>query len=582
MTEYNSFQQTPANKSSKSLWVVGDLVKFISTGEDTGGKYDLFDAYVPSNVGTTPHIHLQQDEGFYIVEGTVKFQLNDKVITATPGTFVNVPKGETHAYRNLEDKPARMVIQGIPSGLDKLIEATSRPGTDISAAFPLFTDEGLDKIVQAFKDNASVALDSIIFAGTEYSVNEDGSPLAAVTLIRPLADTGAVGATITLKDGTAKYLQDYNGSQQIKVNFADGERVKVVNIPIIDDNSIEANQTINLTLSDATGGAIIGLLQNTATLTIVDNDALPKGKNGVLLLGDDSDDILTGGKSSENIIARKGNDLLTGGGNKDLFTVKLGDGIDTITDFGGVGTGSRPSTAVSAEVDTLKFEGNGLTAKNLLLTQNGNDLLISFEGVENTGVLVENFALQKLENLRKATGASVDIGNILFNGQTGFQDSFDVFNANEQRSNVYSRNSVTFLNDLNNNTSGFDKSNDVINGQGGNDYLSGLSGDDLLRGGAGNDTLVGGFGWDTLIGGSGRDTFSFTSGSGIDTVVDFTDGEDFIGLSGGLTFGDLTIYQGTGGSVNDTLINITSTNEPLMILSGIQVNTIATANFSIV
>ncbi|MGV0102331.1 cupin domain-containing protein [Nostoc sp. DSM 114167] len=582
MTEYNSFQQIPANKSSKSLWVVGDLVKFISTGKDTGGKYDLFDAYVPSNVGTTPHIHLQQDEGFYIVEGTVKFQLNDRVITASPGTFVNVPKGQTHAYRNLEDKPARMLIQGIPSGLDKLIEDTSRPGTDISAAFPLFTDEGLDKIVQAFKDNASVPLDSIIFAGTEYSVNEDGSPIAAVTLIRPLDDTGAVGATITLKDGTAKYLEDYNGSQQIKVNFADGERVKVVNIPIIDDNSIEANKTINLTLSDATGGAIIGLLQNTATLTIVDNDARPKGKDGVLLVGDDSNNILTGGKSSENIIAGKGNDLLTGGGNIDLFAVQFGNGIDTITDFGGVGSGSRPSTDVSAEIDTLKFEGNGLTARNLLLTQNQDDLLITFEGVENTGVVLQNFALQNLDNLRQATGASEDIGNILFDGQTGFQDSFDVFDANEQRSSVYNRNSVTFLNDLNNNTSGFDKSNDVINGQGGNDYLSGLSGDDILRGGAGNDTLVGGFGWDTLTGGSGKDTFSFTSGSGIDTIVDFTDGEDSIGLLGGLAFADLTIYQGTGGSVNDTLINITSSNEPLMVLSGVQVNTITSADFLIV
>lgn len=582
MTEHNSFQQTPANKSSKSLWVVGDLVKFISTGEDTGGQYDLFDAYVPSNVGTTPHIHLQQDEGFYIVEGTVKFQLKDQIITATPGTFVNVPKGQTHAYRNLEDKPARMIIQGIPSGLDKLIEDTSRPGTDISAAFPLFTDEGLDKIVQAFKDNASVALDSIIFAGTEYSVNEDGSPIAAVTLIRPLEDTGAVGATITLKDGTAKYLEDYNDSQQIKVNFADGERVKVVNIPIIDDNSIEANKTINITLSDATGGAIIGLLQNTATLTIVDNDARFKGKDSVLLVGDDSNNIFIGRKSSENIIGGKGNDLLTGGGNIDLFKVKLGDGIDTITDFGGLGTGSRPSSGVSAEIDTLKFEGNGLTARNLLLTQNEDDLLITFEEVENTGVVLQNFALQNLDNLRKTTGASVDIGNILFNGQTGFQDSFDVLNANKQSSSVYSRNSVTFLNDLNNNTSGFDKSNDVINGQGGNDYLWGLSGDDILRGGTGNDTLVGGFGWDTLIGGYGKDTFSFTSGLGIDTIVDFTDGEDSIGLLGGLTFADLTIYQGTGGSINDTLINITSSNEPLMILSGVQVNTITSANLLIV
>jgi mannose-6-phosphate isomerase-like protein (cupin superfamily) len=581
MEELNDFQQTPSDTSNKSLWVVGDLVKFIATGEDTGGQYDLFDAYVPPNVGTTPHIHLKQDEGFYILEGEVMFQLGDTITTATPGTFVNVPKGTIHAYRNLETTPARMVIQGIPSGLDRLIEDTSRPGTDISAAFPPFSDEFLDQIVDAFEQNASVPLNSLIFASTKFSVNEDSSPVAGVTVLRPLDDQGAVSATITLSDGTAKYLEDYSDSQ-ITVNFADGERIKIVDIPIIDNNSIEGNKTINFTLSDPTGGAIIGLLQNTATLTIVDNDARPDGENGVPIIGDDSDNILTGGDGSENIIGGKGSDLLTGGGNRDLFTVNLGDGIDTITNFGGVGTGVSPSTDVSAEIDTLKFEGNGLTTRNMLLTQNESDLLITFEEVEDTGVILQNFALENLDNLRTATGGSVDMGNVLFNGQTAFQDSFDVFGASQQRSSVFNQDSVTFLNDLDNNTSGFNNSNDVINGQGGNDYLEGLSGDDLIRGGTGDDTLAGGFGWDTLIGGSGSDVFLYTYRVGIDTIVDFTDSEDLIGLSGGLTFADLTIFQGTGGSVNDTVINITGSNEPLVILSGIQASTITSTDFTIV
>ncbi|MCC5633252.1 cupin domain-containing protein [Nostoc sphaeroides CHAB 2801] len=574
-------QQILSDTSNKSLWVVGDLVKFIQTGEETGGQYDLFDAYIPPNVGTTPHIHLEQDEGFYIVDGEVKFQLNDKIIIATPGTFVNVPKDTIHAYRNLEAIPARMIIQGVPSGLDKLIEDTSRPGTDISAAFPAFSDEALDRIVEIFAENGSLALDSIIFANTEYSVNENGTPIAAVTLIRPLEDKGAVGATITLSDGTAKYLEDYSATQ-IPVNFADGERIKIVDIPLIDNERIEANKTINLTLSNPTGGALIGLLQNTATVIIVDDDARPTGESGISLNGSESNDILIGGKSSENIIGGQGSDSLISSGNRDLFTINRGDGIDTITDFGGVGTGVKLSANILAEVDTLKFKGDGLTARNMFLTQNKSDLLITFEGVENTGVILQDFALENLDNLRKATGASVDIGNILFDGQTAFQDSFDVFNTNQQRSTVFNKNSVTFLNDLNNHTSGFNKSNDVINGQSGNDYLKGLSGHDLLRGGTGNDILEGGYGMDILIGGSGSDRFVFSPRTGIDTIVDFTDTEDFIGLSGGLTFADLTIFQGTGGSVNDTVISITSSNEPLAVLSTVQASKITINDFTII
>lgn len=578
--EGNDYSQpTISDAPNKSFWVVGDSVKFIATGEETGGQYDLFDAYVPPNVGTSPHIHLKQDEGFYILDGQVEFQLDDKTLTATPGTFVNVPKGHIHAYRNLGTEPARMLVQGVPSGLDKLIEDTSRIYSD--PASPLPSDELLDSVVEAFAQNDSVAPNDLIFANTEFSVNEDGTPIAAVTVFRPLDDKGAVGATINLSDGTATNPEDYSATQ-IPVNFADGERIKVVDIPIVDNDIIEGNKTIHLTLSDPTGGAIVSLLQNKATLTIVDDDARPAGENGVPIIGDDGNNVLQDGEESDNITGGKGDDTLTGGGGRDLFTVRLGDGIDTITDFGGVGTGTIPSADVAAEIDTLKFEGAGLTARNMLLTQDGSDLLVTFEGVDNTGVRLQDLPLENLENLRTTTGASVDIGNVLFDGQKGFQDSFDIFNTDQQNNSVFHLNSVTFLNDLDNNTRGFDNSNDVINGQGGNDLLEGLSGDDLLRGGNGDDTLIGGFGLDTLVSGSGDDLFLFTPRSGIDTIADFTKGKDLIGLSGGLSFEDLTIIQGTGGSANNTLINITSSNELLAILSGVQADTIASTDFTVV
>ncbi|MFH7027521.1 MAG: M10 family metallopeptidase C-terminal domain-containing protein [Heteroscytonema crispum UTEX LB 1556] len=74
----------------------------------------------------------------------------------------------------------------------------------------------------------------------------------------------------------------------------------------------------------------------------------------------------------------------------------------------------------------------------------------------------------------------------------------------------------------------------------------------LLR--AGNDRITGGAGNDRLTGGAGSDRFVISSGFGTDTITDFTKGQDLIELSGGLSFGQLTITQGTNSNRSNALI----------------------------
>ncbi|MEH2212157.1 MAG: calcium-binding protein [Nostoc sp.] len=292
------------------------------------------------------------------------------------------------------------------------------------------------------------------------------------------------------------------------------------------------------------------------------DDSRSSGKN--LLSGGDGNDTLTasggtgnntlnGGNGDDSLTGGNGDDSLTGGGGKDKFvynglvrntigeisTYPINSGTHTIADFGGVGKGINPTAAVIAELDTLIFQDNiGFTADNLLLIQNGTSLEISFQGYGDTRFILENFALSNLDNLTKSTGASVDLGNILFYGQTTIADSFDVFDPNFTQSTVFKKNTVTFLNDLSNNVSGFDNSNDVINGQGGDDIIEGLSGNDILRGGNGNNTLNGGEGNDTLNGGIDNNTLN--GGNGDDSL-------NFYSLS---TLVTQTVDGGTG---NDTL-----------------------------
>ncbi|MBX9259329.1 cadherin-like domain-containing protein, partial [Desmonostoc muscorum CCALA 125] len=113
--------------------------------------------------------------------------------------------------------------------------------------------------------------------------------------------------------------------------------------------------------------------------------------------------------------------------------------------------------------------------------------------------------------------------------------------------------------------------NDTLNGGNGDDTLYGGGGTDRLYGGNGNDLLYGGLSSDTLTGNNGNDTFAFAAGEGTDTITDFSDGNDLIGLYGGLSFGQLS-FSGSN-------IKVTSTNEILATLTGINTTTLTAADF---
>ncbi len=85
---------------------------------------------------------------------------------------------------------------------------------------------------------------------------------------------------------------------------------------------------------------------------------------------------------------------------------------------------------------------------------------------------------------------------------------------------------------------------DGIYGGGGNDLIFGDSGNDTIRGDGGMDTISGGTGDDIIYGGAQADTFVFTLGGGNDTVMDFTDGIDWLDLSAlTIAFEDLTLFE---------------------------------------
>jgi mannose-6-phosphate isomerase-like protein (cupin superfamily) len=67
------------------------------------------------------HVHADEDDAFYIVEGEMTFSLGGEVIAAPPGTFVLVPPGVAHGFGNDGAVPVRMLNIHAPAGFDRRI-----------------------------------------------------------------------------------------------------------------------------------------------------------------------------------------------------------------------------------------------------------------------------------------------------------------------------------------------------------------------------------------------------------------------------------------------------------------------------
>ena len=103
----------------RTVAVVGDVYRFLATGEETNGKYALLEAIVPPGGGPPPHVHSREEEGFYILEGEITFTIDGKKQMAKAGMFANMPVGTPHSFKNESGKPAKMLISVAPAGLKK-------------------------------------------------------------------------------------------------------------------------------------------------------------------------------------------------------------------------------------------------------------------------------------------------------------------------------------------------------------------------------------------------------------------------------------------------------------------------------
>jgi mannose-6-phosphate isomerase-like protein (cupin superfamily) len=118
----------------EARWWLGGMATIKVTGKETGGRCALVEVLDPE--GPQPlHVHHREDEGFWILEGEVTFEVGEETIKASPGSFVFGPKHVPHRY-TVESGQARILFVISPAGFEDLIYATSEPAKELTLPPP--------------------------------------------------------------------------------------------------------------------------------------------------------------------------------------------------------------------------------------------------------------------------------------------------------------------------------------------------------------------------------------------------------------------------------------------------------------
>jgi mannose-6-phosphate isomerase-like protein (cupin superfamily) len=110
------------------------LATIKATAEQTDGRYALVEILAPDGYGSVVHVHHQEDEGFYILEGEMTFYVGEQTIKARPGSFLFGPKDVPHAF-TVDSGPAKLLFVFSPAGLEAGIREM-RAGTVTDRSTP--------------------------------------------------------------------------------------------------------------------------------------------------------------------------------------------------------------------------------------------------------------------------------------------------------------------------------------------------------------------------------------------------------------------------------------------------------------
>src|SRR6516164_1612558 len=114
---------------------MGSLMTFLAKGSETGGRFALVEYLTRPGNEPPPHVHEREHELYFVLQGTMRFYCEDKILDIGAGDVVFLPQGKAHAFNCTSDFVRTLIfVQAIGEdavGLDNYFLAMGQPAANM-------------------------------------------------------------------------------------------------------------------------------------------------------------------------------------------------------------------------------------------------------------------------------------------------------------------------------------------------------------------------------------------------------------------------------------------------------------------
>lgn len=122
-------------------WFLNSLVTTRVAGDDTDGAFAVLDHLLPPDYETPYHIHHNEAEMSYVLDGEITLVTEQGPLTATRGQLLLAPQDQPHGFRVTSDEPARRLVFITPAGYEAFFHEVGSPAASRTLPDPSEPDQ---------------------------------------------------------------------------------------------------------------------------------------------------------------------------------------------------------------------------------------------------------------------------------------------------------------------------------------------------------------------------------------------------------------------------------------------------------
>jgi quercetin dioxygenase-like cupin family protein len=145
-------------EEGEAFWLLGMLETIKISVDDTAGNFGLLEVVVPTGLGSPWHVHPEEDEWFYTLDGEFTFYVGDVRMSLPAGSFAFGPKGVPHTFIAEPPDGGKALIGFQPFVFEGFLREVGEPAPERVVPPPLESPPDLQRLAPIAARNGMVIL----------------------------------------------------------------------------------------------------------------------------------------------------------------------------------------------------------------------------------------------------------------------------------------------------------------------------------------------------------------------------------------------------------------------------------------